>query len=168
MNWKSTALVSGPAVVATWLFSTPATAPTAAPTPARAVATEGSAAASSDIEQQAARLQAMLRADGDYTAPSRNPFRFSIPTPRPAAVIRPVETVPAVVPPAPPSIRLEGIALDGDDAAPERTAILGTASDVVLAKEGDAAGSYRVTKIEDDAVELEANDGAVLRLTLKP
>jgi hypothetical protein len=122
----------------------------------------------SNIEREAERLQARLHSDGEYHAPSRNPFRFSAPAVRPAPAIRPIETPPIVLPPPRPAVRLDGIASDGVDGAPQRTAILNTGSDVVLAKEGDSAGSYRVTKIEDDAVELEAGDGAVLRLTLRP
>jgi len=165
MNWKSTLLVSGPALVATWLFSTPATAPANAPAPAATAAP--AAVTTSNIEQEAARLQARLHAAAEYHAPSRNPFRFSTRAARPAANVRSVETAPPLAPP-PPAVRLDGIATDDAGGAMQRTAILNTGSDVVLAKEGDPAGSYRVTKIEDDAVELAASDGAVLRLTLRP
>lgn len=168
MNWKSTVIVSGPAVVATWLFSTPATAPTT--TPAPAFTNTVPAASTSDIEQQAARLQAKLHGDGEYHAPSRNPFRFSARAARPVAIVHPVDPPPSVVvpPPSPrPALHLDGIASDGDDAAPQRTAILSTGTDVVLAQEGESAAGYRVETITDDAVTLVGADGVSLTLTLR-
>ena len=169
MNWKSTVIVSGPAVVATWLFSTPATAPST--TPAPVVATAVPAASTSDIEREAARLQAKLHDDGEYHAPSRNPFRFSARAARPVAIVHPVDAAPPpiAVPSAPPrpALHLDGIASDGDDAAPRRTAILGTGVDVVLAQEGESAAGYRVETITDDAVTLVGADGVSLTLTLR-
>jgi hypothetical protein len=50
----------------------------------------------------------------------------------------------------------------------ERTAILSSPGGVLLVREGDdVAGQYRVSKIENEAVELvRLSDGSALRLSL--
>ena len=71
---------------------------------------------------------------------------------------------PAIVlPPAPvrPSITLRGIASDTVDGAIQRTAVITTDGGLVLVREGEAAGGYRVTKIEDDSVDLTGPDGSM-------
>jgi hypothetical protein len=168
MDWKSTAVISGAGILATWFFSLPPTA-----TPARAVAPAArvtqAAASKIDIEKEAARLQ-VHRVDGPrYTEPSRNPFRFNA---RREPVRAPAEVVavapPPVLPPPPPRITLDGVAADTMDAQPQRTAVLNTETGVVLAKEGDTVAGYRVQKIAADAVELvKIDDGSVLRLGLR-
>jgi hypothetical protein len=171
MNWKSTVLVSGAGLVATvfgWV-STPVI-PQRASTPAVRPASSSTQAATSDIQHEAARLQSRLVPDSTFRKPSRNPFQFgphlAPRTPRNAPV-QVQETPVAIVPPAPrPTIRLRGIATDTVDGMPQRTAIMTTDAGLLLAREGETAGIYRVTKIEDDAVELMGPDGSLtLRLS---
>ena len=172
MNWKSYVLVSGAGVLATYFATTePSRMPGSVPPelPRDAV---GATAAVSDIEQQASRLQARLQHEALYRQPSRDPFRFnararaSAAAPAAAPVGDPAPVAPLVPPPLPP-LRLAGVAVDQEAGVEVRTAILSTASGVVLARVGDeVAGRFRVTKVEEDAVELVAlSDGAPLRLT---
>jgi len=173
MDWKSTALISGAGIVATWFFSMPPThAPVGAVAPApRAVAARRTTS-SIDIEREAQRLQARPRPEAHYTEPSRNPFRFSErrEPARPTAGVRlaPAPVALAPLPPPPPTITLEGIAADTAAGQPQRTAILHTDSGVALAKEGDVVAGYRVEKIAADAVELtKVDDSSTLRLGLR-
>ena len=170
MDWKSTAVISGAGILATWFFSMP---PTTAP--ARAVAPavrvpQQAGTSQIDIEREAARLQVHRVEAPHYTEPSRNPFRFnarSEPTRATVGVVAPPPP-PVVLPPPPPRIMLDGVAADTMDAQPQRTAILNTDTGVVLAKEGDEVAGYRVQKIAADAVELvKIDDGSVLRLGLR-
>lgn len=176
MTWKTYAAVSGATVLAGWLASSPpsnAPAPAASARPQPAAGTAVSAA-DSDIEEQAARLQARLRPDTVYRQPERNPFRFgSKPASRSAPAGRvaappPVETV--VPRPQPPLVTLSGIAEDRLGDRIERTAVLSYPAGVLLVHEGDdVLGQYRVAKIDSDAVELiKLSDGTILRLSLKP
>jgi hypothetical protein len=168
MDWKSTAVISGAGILATWFFSMPPTS-----TPARAVSPAArlpqTSASKIDIEKEAARLQVHQLQEPHYTEPSRNLFRFNARR-EPARATAGVVAVapPPVLPPPPPRITLDGVAADTMDAASQRTAILKTDTGVVLAKEGDEIAGYRVQKIAADAVELvKIDDGSVLRLTLR-
>ena len=174
MTWKSYAVVSGASVLAGWLASSPpSTAPVSAPVnpaPGAATGTSGP----SEIELEAARLQARVRQEVEYQRPERNPFRFgasrSVATR--VTAIEPPASEPAVmapsVPVAPP-VTLSGIAEDQVGERTERTAILSSASGVLLVREGDQVlGQYRVGRIETGAVELvNIADGATTRLTLR-
>ena len=158
MTWKSYAAVSGATVLAGWFASTP---PSNTPTHA----TSGSASrprattsVSSDIEQQAVRLQARGRADHPFAESQRNPFRFearaaashreTVIEPRPAEPTAPVE-------PPRPMVSVSGIAEDQVDGRTERTAILSSPAGILLVHEGDEVlGRYRVARIEGEAVEL--------------
>jgi hypothetical protein len=170
MDWKSTAVISGAGILATWFFSMPptTTAPRAAAPAARFPQTNTSKI---DIEREAARLQVHKVQAPHFTAPARNPFRFSErrePARATTGVV--IAPPPAVLPPPPPPprITLDGVAADSTDAQPQRTAILNTDAGVVLAKEGDQVAGYRVEKISADAVELvKVDDGSVLRLALR-
>src|SRR5215210_6621108 len=76
MDWKSTAVISGAGILATWFFSMPpAHAPAGAVVPAARAPQP--TAPNIDIAKEAARLQVRPPQDPHYTAPSRNPFRFS-------------------------------------------------------------------------------------------
>ena len=169
MDWKSTAVISGAGILATWFFSMPPTS-----TPARALApavrAPQSTASQIDIAREAARLQVHRVETPHYTEPSRNPFRFNArhePARATAGVVA-VVPPPPVLPPPPPRITLDGVAADTMDAQSQRTAILNTDTGVVLAKEGDQVAGYRVQKIAADAVELvKIDDGSVLRLGLR-
>jgi len=169
MDWKSTAVISGAGILATWFFSMPpATTPSGALTPA--VRTPQTPTSNIDIEKEAARLQVRPLETPHYSEPSRNPFRFSdrreaSPSPASAAVAPPAAIVPLTLP---PRIALDGIAADTVGEQNQRTAILNTDGGVVLAKEGDQVAGYRVGKISADAVELvKIDDGSVLRLGLR-
>jgi hypothetical protein len=173
MDWKSTAVISGAGILATWFFSLPASHSPATGATTPAAHAPQAAASTIDIQREAARLQVRVHPEQSYVGSSRNPFRFGA---RPAQGARPVGTsAPAqpapVVPqaPPPPRITLDGIATDMVGDQPQRTAILKTDSGVVLAREGDqVAGQFRVTKIAADAVELvQISDGSVLRLALR-
>jgi hypothetical protein len=169
MTWKSTAVVSGLGLLATWLASGPqySTPPGAAP---NAAATAQRAAAHPDIEEQAERLGAALRPQASYDEPSRNPFRFSAPVTRAPVVTPPAvtEEPPPVPPPAALRITLSGIATDTVDGREQRTAILSAPSGVLLVREGDeVAGQYRVGAVDAEGIELiRLDDGGILRLTL--
>src|SRR5262245_19474438 len=154
MDWKSTAVISGAGILATWFFSMPQTsAPAHAVAPAARV--PQTTPVKIDIVKEAARLQVHRVEAPRYTEPYRNPFRFNArrePAPAAAPV---VAVVPApVLPPPPPRITLDGVAADTMDAQSQRTAILKTDTGVILAKEGDEVAGYRVQKIAGDAVEL--------------
>ena len=168
MDWKSTAVISGAGILATWFFSMPPTqAPAAVSRTPRAARV---AAQTFDIEKEAARLQLRPRPESQYVHPSRNPFRFSTREPaRPTAgVVTPPPIALAPLPPPPPALTLDGIASDGTSGQEQRTAIIHTEAGVVLAKEGDQVAGYRVEKISLDAVELtKAVDGSTLRLGLR-
>jgi hypothetical protein len=165
MNWKSTVLVSGAGLVATvfgWVTTPTSPQRNAAPS-TRAVA-QPTVSAATDIQHEAARLQSRLVPEATYRQPSRNPFRFGARVnprvERPTPLLQPPVVV---IPPAPvqPTIRLRGIAADAVDGAIQRTAIMTIDAGLVLVREGESAGAYRVTKIEDESVELTGPDGAV-------
>jgi hypothetical protein len=173
MTWKSYALASGATLIATYLASGPVTQPETAQ-PASRASTRTNAA--NDIEEQAVRLESRLRARSSYTEPARNPFRFNGRRASSAgngaglATAEPPIASPPPPPPAPPVMKLSGVAADVVDGRTQLTAILSTPQGVLLVKEGDAAGPlYRVTKIEDTAIELvSVADGSTRRLSFKP
>jgi hypothetical protein len=167
MNWKSTVIVSGASVLATWLGYSPylaPVAPEAAPPDTRPI--------TSDIAAQAERLHVRVRNEMDYREPTRNPFRFSA---RKSTAAPPALTTPAMsTQPEGPTVSplpftLSGMASDGSDAAAQRTAILTTASsDVVFAKQGDQVAGFTITGIDETGIDVTAADGSVRRLILTP
>jgi hypothetical protein len=175
MTWKSTAVVSGAGLLSMWFAASP---PLPARSPGAYAAQQVSpaaAATSSDIERQAARLQARLRREAEYREPARNLFRFrdrAAATPAPGIAPAPSAPEPVVAPPPPPPpiVTLSGIASDQVGDRTVRTAILSSPSGVLLVREGDdVLGQYRVAKITEDAVELtRVSDGTTLRVGLKP
>jgi hypothetical protein len=175
MTWKLYALVSAGAAVATYLVSGPGALTQLAqvrPQNAAAAAAKSAPAANveSNIQELADRLEAHVRAEVAYRAPTRNPFQFAE-RPRPVArqVITPkvVETPPPPVP-LPPPFTLSGIAEDRVNGGVQRTAIFSSSTGVTLAHEGETvSGSFRVVSIEPDVVMLEnLNGGLPLRLSL--
>lgn len=174
MNWKSYAAVSGATVLAGWFASTPpSNAPAGAPAPS-APQPAAAANAPTDIELQAMRLQARLRAERAYAEPSRDPFRFAPRRERAAAVERAEAIAESPAPPvntAPPApaVSLSGIAEDLVDGRTVRTAVLSSPTGVLLVREGEEVlGYYRVARIEAEAVELiSLSDGTSSRLSLK-
>jgi hypothetical protein len=173
MTWKSYALVSGAGVLSMWVVSAPPSRMPGRVTPAQPRVAAGAAAAASDIEQQADRLQARLQQEALYRQPGRNLFRFAPKAVGPAAPTMPEASVAAVPDPptAPPPLpmRLAGVAVDQNGDATVRTAILSTFSGVVLARPGDEVlDRFRVTAVEEEAVDLVTlADGTPVRLTLK-
>lgn len=172
MTWKSTAAASGAMVVATWLASYapvggPRVDPATAPSPAH---TESAAA---EIQREADRLHARNRV-ASYKLPHRNLFRFSE-RPAPRAIQREpvmsVAEIPPAIQAAPTTIRLRlsGIGEDvvGDQVI--RTAIISAPDNVHIVKINDTIGdTYKVTKIDSDAVELSRlDDGSTVRLSLR-
>jgi hypothetical protein len=178
MDWKSTAVISGAGVLATWFFSMPPAhvPPSASVTKPNAIApvvtSTRTSSAAIDIQQEAARLQVRPRPEPHYSEPSRNPFRFDEgrrPPQSASAAAAAIAAAPvAPLPPPPPRIALDGIAGDTVDGKDQRTAILNTDAGEMLVKEGDQVAGYRVVKVATDAVELtKIDDGAVLRLGLR-
>jgi hypothetical protein len=177
MSWKSYATVSGATLLAGWLASgQPSNTPAGAQA-TRTPATPSSssiARASTDIELQAMRLQARLRAEREYTQPARDPFRFA--PRRPAAAVgdrEPLATEATTPPPVDttppaPKVSLSGVAEDAVDGRTLRTAVLSSPAGVLIVREGEEIlGYYRVGRIESDAVELVAiGSGTTTRLTL--
>lgn len=168
MTWKSYTLVSGVGVIATYLVSAPPTITSRAPARAPAAHTR----AASDIQELAVRLQARVQAETTFRRPARNPFRF-IARPQPAPVVTlssPLPVAEIALPPALPPVALLGMAVDDVDGVEQRTAIVKTASDVVLVRVGDAVeGGYTVSKIEEGAIELRSTaDGAIRRISFTP
>ncbi len=170
MNWKSTAVISGVGVLATWVGLTPVVhSPVANNTSQPALQAPETTGAAVDIQQEAARLTVRLHQTAAFSEPSRNPFRFGQ---RPAPAARPSGGAPvqpaAVVPPPAPPITLDGIASDMVGDQEQRTAILKTESGVVLVREGEQVAGYQVAKIGTDAVELlKLDDGSSLRIALR-
>jgi hypothetical protein len=177
MTWKSYVVMSGAGLLATYLLNAPpAFTPTSSSAPAPGQ-TPSRGAEAPDVEEEAARLQARLRAQATYHEPSRNPFRFGA---SPAAAPRRVRPEPspeilgtAALPSAPrpeaPFIVLSGMAAEIVDGATVRTAILTTAGGVLLVRAGDPVGAeYRVRAITDESVELESTaDGSIRRLEFR-
>ena len=167
MDWKSTAVISGAGILATWFFSMPTPNVPARVIPPAARVTPATTP-TIDIEKEAARLQIHRTQEPPYTAPARNPFRFTERREPPRATPAVVVAQPAVIVPPPPRITLDGVASDSLDGQTKRTAILNANGSVVLVKEGDQVAEYRVQKIAADAVELvKIDDGSVLRLGLR-
>jgi len=171
MDWKSTTIISGAGVLATWFFSMPPAQKTVVVPTAPPARAERATSGAIDIQQEAERLQSRAPTEQTYSTPSRNPFRFTEP--------RAVEHAPAPPPslaapvaapllaPAPPQIALDGIASDTIDGVMQRTAILATGNGVVIAKEGDQVDGYRVVRVAPDSVELTTlSDGSSVRLAL--
>jgi hypothetical protein len=171
MNWKSTVLVSGAGLLATWLANIPSPqisqpAGTGAGQPVAAVAQSG---VSAEIQQLADRLERHRTTGRDYSGPSRDPFRFR-PAPRPsepaAALTLQVPAV-AIEEPVAPTIHLSGVAMDRVDDVDVWTAILSVPEGVVLARIGDPVGEgWTVTKIGTESVDLTRPDGSMMTLPL--
>jgi len=173
MTWKSYAAASGATVLAGWLASTPPVGVVANSPPAPSRSSRAAASPSSDIVEQATRLQARIRRETAYVRPQRNPFQFEAARPdaeAAAATGEPAlsDALPAPLINAAPSVTLAGVAEDPRQDGVERTAILSSPSGVLLVRVGDEVlGRYRVTAVDEGAVELlSLADGSTLRLSL--
>ena len=172
MTWKSTAItsvVTGATALVGWFASPLPRTPAPYGVAPRAQTTQ--ATSGSDIEEQAARLRARLRAEAVFRQPSRDLFRFAaraVPAQPRAAEPRLVEPSGSASAPQAPPLTLSGLATDVVDGQTVRTAIISAPEGILLAREGDSVvGLYRVEKIDDEAVELvRVIDGQPLRLRL--
>ena len=173
MTWKSYAAASGATVLAGWLASTPPGAVVENRPAAQSRASRAAASPSSDIVEQASRLQARIRRETAYVRPQRNPFQFEATRQalEPAAAFAgpgsSADLSAPVVNVAPP-VTLAGVAEDPLQTGVQRTAILSSPSGVLLVRVGDELlGQYRVAAVEEGAVELlSLADGSTLRLSL--
>jgi hypothetical protein len=164
MTWRLYALVSGGAFLATYLLSTPATAPRAN----QSAAPQPSVRRTPDevgIEELAARLQARVSAQASYREPGRDPFHFVAPQAREVNSPKPqAQAVEAPVVRVLPVITLAGIATDQIDGVEQRTAVLSTPAGILMVREGESvAGLYVVVKIDEESIELEATADASRR-----
>ena len=169
MTWKSTALVSGAGLLATWLAAVPAPPLSPATSGSAAVPRRAPAAADSAIAHEAERLARRAQRLPAYAPATRNPFRFRAPAATAAAPTptRVVETGPVVTPPVVPSVHLAGVAMDRIDGRDVWTAILSSPKGVLLVREGETAGDGLVVgAIGADRVELRRPDGSILTLPL--
>ena len=173
MTWKSYAAASGATVLAGWLASTPPAAVVENRPAAQSRSSRAAASPSSDIVEQASRLQARIRRETAYVRPQRNPFEFEAGRPdveAAAAIAEPAQSaeLSAAVANAAPSVTLAGVAEDPLQDGVERTAILSSPNGVLLVRAGDeVVGQFRVTAVEEGAVELlSLTDGSTIRLSL--
>ena len=124
-----------------------------------------------ELAGEIARLHERLRPSVAPRQPGRDLFSFVSPAPRPApAPIPPSAPLPPpIVRPAPPALKLSGIAEDATPDGLVRTAILSGSGELFVAREGDTiADRYRVLKISADVVELaDATEGTTVRLALR-
>ncbi len=174
MTWKSYALMSGAGVISMWFAASLPSRMPGSMTPTQPREAAGAAAAASEIEEQANRLQARLQQERLYREPGRNLFRF-VPAPAARPVV-PAEAEPAPLPrseiaaaPPPLPMKLAGVAADQTENGVVRTAIFSTFSGVVLAREGEEVlDRFRVTEVREDAVDLVTiADGTAVTLRLK-
>lgn len=177
MNWKSTVLVSGAGVVATWVASIVPPAQHVSAPQERSAPTTGASDVSDEIVHEAERLAARLHPQVAYQEPARNPFRFAgraraaapgtLTPAQPEMSDEPLAEIPET-----PTLRvnLTGVIEDTTGGTVVRTAVLSTSGDVLLVKEGDVvAGQYNVTAITATTVELtRESDGVVVRLAIRP
>ena len=160
------AIYGGAGLLLAAYFAAANSAPRQQPPPARR-ATEHSApspdAIARDMLNDAARLRDQMQRAPVPDANPRNPFAFGdarVPKPPAASIARAtVADGPdgAAAAPAMPELSLIGMAEDSDAKGVRRTAVLAGAGDAVyFVTEGDTLlGRYRVSKIDNDVVELE-------------
>jgi len=124
------------------------------------------------LEAEIARLHDRLRPTASPRL-GRDLFQFTAARSRistPPAPTEP-EAIPTPAPVQPPRLTLIGVAQDGSEAGAARTAIISTAGQLFLVKEGEevtsAGARYRVTRVSDDAADLSAADQTLLHLALK-
>ena len=125
-----------------------------------------------ELAGEIARLHERLRPNATPRRPGRDLFSFVSPPPRPAPVqvpkAAPVEA-PIIARPAPPALKLSGIAEDATPDGLVRTAILSGFGQLFVVKEGETVTErYRVVRISADVVELtDVAEGSTLRLALR-
>ncbi len=175
MHVKRTAgIVLGGGAIAAWLAGA-ATSNRAVPDPI-VPAPAPIDARGSDLANEIAKLRERLRPSAAPRTPGRNLFTFRAaaapPVAAAASAAQPaiVDSPAAAVVETAPALKLSGIAEDpGPDGTPRRIAFIADRGQLLMVKEGDAAGDrYVVAKITADAVELlDRADSTTLRLVLK-
>jgi hypothetical protein len=130
------------------------------PPAAQTVAARPADESSSNIEEEARRLQSRIGQPlGADTVPAaRNPVRFGEPRASSAAAVRRADAAASdaeAPPPAPtpfvapePSLRLIGMATDESTGTVVRTAVLRTARGGCLRAVNDTVAGYRVSRID--------------------
>ncbi len=171
MNLKRTATIAvvGGALIA-WLAGAATSNHPIAPPPivtAQPIELQGA-----ELAHEIARLHDRLKPDAKPVGPGRNLFAFRAAVVRPApAPVAPMAALSEAAPlaPAPPPLTLEGIAEDGGDDSPARTAFIAGGGQFFMVKEGDSiTPRYRVVKISADVVELsDESDHTIRRLALR-
>jgi len=125
------------------------------------------------LAAEIARLHERLRPTAAPREPSRNLFQFApakAARPAPLAVQQPALTDAVTAPaPAPPPLKLVGMAEDSTADGVVRTAIISGFDQLFLVKEGETVTPrYLVARISIDVVELtDLGDGTTLRLALR-
>src|SRR5207253_8110048 len=110
------------------------------------------------LASEIARLHDQLRPSATPRQPSRNLFSYGArpvkPAPPPVAPVpKPAITEAAPLRPAAPPLKLSGIAEDNTPAGWVRTAVISTAGQLFLVKEGEKVTErYQVVKISSDVV----------------
>jgi len=119
------------------------------------------------VQSQAVRLRSRMASAPAPGAAIRNPFAFAAREVTEITMARriPMATPPVVQAPPEPDLVLVGLAEEGST----RTAMLSSGDDLLMATEGQTiVGRYRVSKVDQDAVELvDLSTGATRRLFLK-
>ena len=175
MPFERTATIVGAGVtLAAWLAgastsnrSTVVDAPPVKSRTAEAVDLRGA-----ELAREVTHLTDRLRVGAAPRQPGRNLFSFVASKPRAVVPAQPPSaalTEAAPVRPAPPPLKLSGIAEDAASGGVVRTAIINARGQLFLVKEGEAVTDrYRVARISSDVVELnDLAEGTVLRLALK-
>ena len=174
MSFKRTAtlLVVG-AALAAWLYAAANSGVDSAP-PLAAGKTPPIDQRGAALASEIARLHDQLRPSATPRQPSRNLFSYGARPVRqaslpPAEIPKPALTEVPAARPAAPVLKLSGIAEDNTPAGWVRTAVISTAGQLYLAKEGEkVTDRFQVVKISSDAVELtDLTDNAVVRLALR-
>jgi hypothetical protein len=170
INRTATIVVVG-AALAAWLAAAATSGPRDAngvnaikPVP---IATQGDVLAG-----EISRLHERLHPVAVPRQPSRNLFSYTARPAAPAPLPPPSRralTEASIAAPAPPTVKLSGIAEDVVADGVVRTAVISGFGQLFLVKEGEnVTARYRVAKISSEVVELsDLTDGSVLRLALK-
>ncbi len=160
------------AAIAVWLAAAATSGIRDQPAPIVTVAPQSIDLSGAALTDEIKRLHERLRPSAAPRQPARNLFEFTPPRVKPAPLAFPPSAASdaVVAVPAPPPLRLTGLA---EDPAPDgtivRTAIISAPGQLFLAKVGDpVTARYRVARISADVVELlDLSDNSTVRLALK-
>jgi hypothetical protein len=125
------------------------------------------------LADEIARLRERLHPVAEPQHPARNLFQFSSRAAAPSSRVDPappaISEPPAERAPAPPPLKLVGIAEDPGPDGPIRTAIISGMGQIFFVKEGDSiAGRFRVQRLSGEVAELnDLVDSTTYRLALK-